>query len=419
MKNLLKNFFRPEKLEPRAWLLKIKFSKIYADLTARVSVFALNARIYWVLTTTGITKKDVPFLIFIAILFLTSPLLYFIILVRLFFILFLIKLCVQFFEVFAYTLNKRRFVDQKTVEVFLAAVLVIIVIIFFKSQQHVILCQGEKQTVSLFNNMLKLTQPFIVSVDTKPLPFSPFHYVEHVYNYHVFDAMRGLLGSVHKRHEQSIFTNLFFLHTYPQLNKEYGVYTPLNPHNIMGNNQPGNDYIGKYSNNGKNVMVIAEAKSTGFNALTEKQLEGLALETQLYHFKQLDGLLVQANVDGVLNNKASANQHLGELLKQPFVQDYIGMVKKGWEFQNGVFVEIEDIKNFEITEPFIMNKTLIFLLEFRNTVIARDDESPFQLKINAVVSAWEFNKTSVVKQLVEAKLEGVNRLDILLFKKSK
>jgi hypothetical protein len=437
MKNLLKKTFRPDTLGPKAGSIKTRFLmllllkiisftsffklfflfflKMYQKTLAKISIIRYNLKVFWILNTAGITKKDAPSLIFLTILFLTSPWLYFIIIVRLVIILVIIHMCVHFVDRFLCMVSTIDISDRKTMRAFFIFFIAVAIIVIFKLQQNTILSQGEKQSSLLLKSALKLIHPFLISIEEKPLSFSPFHYTEHTYHSRVLETIHAYVGASSKRHDQSTFMNLFLTNPCSYYNKEHGNYFHINPHSVLGNSQPGNDFMGKYTTADKNIIVIAEAKSTGFSELSEKQLGALAPEVQLYRFKQLVHQLLQANIGEMLaNGNAKPNQHMSLLLNQEFVKDYCTLLSKGFVIKDGTVMKIS-AEDFESEAK----QTLIFLSEFRNSVISHDKNYPLQIKVNAAVSAWEFNKASIIKQLNEAKFTGVNRLDVVFFTKSK
>src|ERR1700761_3133423 len=272
------------------------FFRVYSTIKFRFRVFHL----YFILVTAGSTKLDLAVILFLLCVFFTAPFLYFILLVRLAIILIL-------FNGYAKCINKLSSVSvrlpqacQTAFEGFLAFLAFTIIFLIFSSQQTLVLCQGEKQLVSTISNVFKSLNLLILNTTTKPALFAPFNYFEHLVDSKIFKTIHEHVA-LHKRHEQSTLMNLFFLKNYPKVLGEAGVYMPINPHNLFGNDQPGNDFIGKYSFNGKNTLVVAEAKSTSAATLTDTQLVGLAPETQLFQYKKLENLLLLANIEGVLN----------------------------------------------------------------------------------------------------------------------
>jgi hypothetical protein len=390
-------------------------SLVGAMLFNSISSIRRNIQIWWVLNTAGFSRRDVPWLIFFVVLVLVSPWFCLFIITRLVFILIILRTCVFLVDSFVHTVKTFDISERKPVRIVYTMLIAFFCVIAFKTQQQPILCQGEKQLFMLANSMIEALSACTLKVETKALPFAPHRYIEHLINSQIFDAMRANFGFIPKRHEQSTFLQLFLSAVYSSQNGEQGVYTHVNSHNLLGNSQPGNDYMGKFTIGNKHVLVLAEAKSTGFDKLLEKQLDGLRPEVQLHYYSQLVNLLLQANLtESIIGGKASYNKCTQDLISQPFIQDYIASVLKAQAFGDSA-LEIPKKGLYAFAE----NQALALLKELQDATINQGAQKIMEIKVNAVISTWHHNGDSVIKQLTDAKIEGLNRIDLVLFKKVK
>jgi len=391
------------------------FSKSFLFLHGVFLSFVLNVRIYWILNTAGITKKDAPVIVLTLFFIFMSPWLYFIFIFRLILILVLIHWVIRLNGYYASSLDKKNEVKVKPVETLTIAVAAIIYTIYFISQNGVILSQGEKASLSALNTVITSFQSFLLKSEVKQLFNLPRGYFAHTIDSRFFDLLRLNLGHISARHIQSVTSNVFLINPYPKLLGEQGVYTHINSHGIFGNSQPGNDYIGKFTLNGNDTIVYTEAKSSGFPQLLIKQMEGLAPEVINYYLSALVEKLVQANLEEAIETKGEVcNKWTFKLLNEPFVLDYMAALKKELVLKNGLFENIE-----LADEKEIKMKALIFLDEFGKAILKNKGDDATQIKINALISCWEQHEGSIIKQLAEAKPAGLDRIDLLLIKKSK